>query len=280
MTNSFVGIVRFTPQSPKAGFFSIFLLLVLLLGLTGCASSVPSAVVNNDLVTESDEPEARTRARRHLTLAVLYFNDGKTTVALDALKQSIAADPTWFEAFNLRGLIYMRLNDIPLAEESFKRALVLNPRAATVQHNYGRMLCKQSRTAEAVLLFGRALADPSYGERAKTWMTQAECQLEAGQRDAAESSFLKSYELDAGNPFTGYNLALLLYQRGEFLRSQFYTRRLNNSESANAESLWLGIRVERKLGHRDAVEQLSAQLKKRFPQSRESSAFERSAFDE
>jgi type IV pilus assembly protein PilF len=55
---------------------------------------------------------------------------------------------------------------------------------------------------------------------------------------------------------------------------------LNNSESANAESLWLGIRVERKLGHRDAVEQLSAQLKKRFPQSREFSAFERSAFDE
>lgn len=257
-----------------------YLVLALLCSLIGCASNAPSTATNNDLVTESDEPDSRTRARRHLTLAVLYFNDGKTTIALDALKQSIAADPTWFEAFNLRGLIYMRLNDIPLAEESFRRALALNPKAAAVQHNYGRMLCKQSRTSEAVLLFGRALANPAYGERAKTWMTQGECQLEAGLRDAAEVSFLKSYELDAGNPFTGYNLALLLYQRGEFLRSQFYTRRLNNSESANAESLWLGIRVERKLGHRDAVEQLSAQLKKRFPQSREFSAFERSAFDE
>jgi type IV pilus assembly protein PilF len=213
-------------------------------------------------------------------LAVLYFNDGKTTIALDALKQSIAADPTWFEAFNLRGLIYMRLNDMPLAEESFRRALVLNPKAATVQHNFGRMLCKQSRMAEAVSMFGAALANPVYGERAKTWMTQGECQLEAGQRDAAEASFLKSYELDAGNPFTGYNLALLLFQRGEFIRSQFYTRRLNNGDSANAESLWLGIRVERKLGHRDAVDQLGVQLKKRFPQSREFSAFERSAFDE
>jgi len=210
----------------------------------------------------------------------MYFNDGKTTVALDALKQSIAADPTWFEAFNLRGLIYMRLNDMPLAEESFRRALALNPKASTVQHNYGRLLCKQSRTSDAVSMFGAALSNPAYGERAKTWMTQGECQLEAGQRDFAEASFLRSYELDAGNPFTGYNLALLLYQRGEFLRSQFYTRRLNNSESANAESLWLGIRVERKLGNRDAVEQLSVQLKKRFPQSREFSAFERSAFDE
>lgn len=254
--------------------------IALLWGLAGCASKAPDAGTNSDLVTESDEPEARTRARRHLTLAVLYFNDGKTTIALDSLKQSIAADPTWFEAFNLRGLIYMRLNDMPMAEDSFRKALALNPKAATVQHNYGRMLCKQTRMPEAVSMFGAALANPAYGERAKTWMTQGECQLEAGQRDAAEVSFLRSYELDAANPFTGYNLALLLFQRGEYLRSQFYTRRLNNSESANAESLWLGIRVERKLNHRDAVDQLSAQLRKRFPQSRESSAFERGAFDE
>lgn len=269
-------LVQLMLSSLWGGCFAV----ALLCGVAGCASKVPSTATNNDLVTESDEPDARTRARRYLTLAVLYFNDGKTTVALDSLKQSIAADPTWFEAFNLRGLIYMRLNDMPVAEESFRKALALNPKAATVQHNYGRMLCKQDRMSEAVSMFGAALANPAYGERAKTWMTQGECQLEAGQRDAAEVSFLRSYELDAGNPFTGYNLALLLYQRGEYLRSQFYTRRLNNSESANAESLWLGIRVERKLGHRDAVEQLSAQLKKRFPQSRETSAFERGAFDE
>ena len=247
---------------------------------TGCNSTPKGAIGGADLVTESDEPDTRTRARRHLTLAVLYFNDGKTTVALDALKQSIAADPTWFEAYNLRGLIYMRLNDIPLAEESFKRALSLNPKAAAVQHNYARMLCKQSRMQESLALFGSALANPGYGDRAKTWMAQGECQMEAGQRMEAETSFLRSYELDAANPFTGYNLALLLYQRGEFLRSQFYTRRLNNSEYANAESLWLGIKVERNLANIDAASQLASQLKKRFPQARETSAYERGAFDE
>ena len=252
-------------------------------GLVGCASgpasSTPTAT-KSDLVTESDEPENRTRARRYLTLAILYFNDGKTTVALDTLKQSIAADPNWFEAYSLRGLIYTRLNDIPLAEDSFKRALSLNPASAAVQHNYGRMLCKQSRVTEALALFRSALANPAYGERAKTWMAQGECQLEAGQRTEAETSFLRSYELDAANPFTGYNLALLLFQRGELQRAQFYTRRLNNSESANAESLWLGIKVERKLENRDAQAQLAVQLKKRFPQSREFLAFERGAFDE
>lgn len=96
----------------------------------------------------------------------------------------------------------------------------------------------------------------------------------------AENSLLRSYELDAGNPITAYNLSLILYQRGEFVRSQFYVRRLNNSELANSESLWLGIKVERRLENREAMAQLSSQLKKRFPQSREFSALERGAFNE
>lgn len=270
---------KFLPNLLLAGLCGVLVMCML-----GCSSSSGAGTgvggTKSDLVTDSDEPESRTRARRYLTLAVLYFNDGKTTIALDTLKQSIAADSTWFEAYSLRGLIYTRLNDIPLAEDSFKRALSLNPNAAAVQHNYGRMLCKQSRTSEGLEMFSRALTNPTYGERAKTWMAKGECQLEAGQPAEAEASFLHSYELDAANPFTGYNLALLLFQRGELQRAQFYARRLNNSESANAESLWLGIKVERKLVNPEATAQLGSQLKKRFPQSREALAFERGAFNE
>ena len=96
----------------------------------------------------------------------------------------------------------------------------------------------------------------------------------------AEASLTRAYELDAGNPITGYNLATLLFQRGEFVRAQFYVRRINNSELANAESLWLGIKVERRLDNRDAMEQLASQLRKRFAQSRELGWYERGAFDE
>jgi type IV pilus assembly protein PilF len=236
--------------------------------------------MNSDLVTDSDEPDTRKRARLRLELAVAYFDKGQTTDALDHLKQSIAADPNLFDAYNLRGLIYMRLNDVPLAEESFRRALAINPKAASVQHNYGWLLCQQARLPEAVQLFETALSNPNYGDRAKTWMAQGLCQQKYGKNADAEASFLRAHELDAGNPITAYNLSLLLFQRAEFVRSQFYVRRLNNSELANAESLWLGIKVERRLNNRDATFQLGAQLKKRFPQSREYLAFERGAFNE
>ena len=96
----------------------------------------------------------------------------------------------------------------------------------------------------------------------------------------AERSLARSYELDAGNPVTGYTLASLLYQRGDYPRAQFYIRRMNNSDLANAETLWLGIKVERRLNDRVAMLQLAEVLKKRFPKSREVAAYERGAFDE
>jgi type IV pilus assembly protein PilF len=71
-----------------------------------------------------------------------------------------------------------------------------------------------------------------------------------------------------------------LYRRGDFIRAQFYIRRLNNTELANAETLWLGVKVERRLDDRVAMLQLAEQLKKRFPRSREATAYERGAFDE
>ncbi len=174
----------------------------------------------------------------------------------------------------------MRMADYGLADASFQRALSINPASAEVKHNYGVLLCKQSRTEEALRMFGAAIATPGYSQRANTWMEQGVCQLQAGQKADAEQSFLRSYEIDPGNPVSGYNIGLLLFQRAEAVKAQFYMRRINNGDYATAESLWLGIKIERRLGNVEAVAQLGNQLRKRFPQSTQASAFERSAFDE
>ncbi len=262
--------------------FCACLLAVGLTSLSGCASKLnaPQGGSDGEIVTDSDEPEARKRARIRLDLAVGYFEQGQTTIALDELKQSLAADPNYAEAYSLRGLIYLRLNDFRLSEESFKKALAIGPRDSNIMHNLGWLYCQQARFPEAMQLFSEALANPQYGERAKTFRAQGLCQVKAGQLADAEQSLLKSYEFDARNPITAYNLATLLFQRGDFVRAQFYVRRLNNSELANAESLWLGIKIERRLQNRDAMLQLAAPLLKRFPKSRELESYQRGAFDE
>ena len=265
---------------PGRGLAWAALAWVVLLAAGGCASPQSSSAASQDIVTESDEPEARKRARIRMELAVGYFEQGQTNVALDELKQVIASDPSFPDAYNLRGLIYMRLNDMVQAEQSFRRAAALNPLDPNVQHNYGWLLCQQARFEEAQRAFDVAMANPLYAGRAKTLMAQGICQARSGKNAEAERSLARSYELDAGNPITGYNLAALLYQRGEFTRAQFYIRRLNNSDLANAETLWLGIKVERRMNDEVAMQQLGEQLRKRYAGSREAAALERRAFNE
>jgi type IV pilus assembly protein PilF len=267
-------------SSRRPGFWSLLLLCAGV--LAGCANG-PAGQANaglDDLVTDSDESNDRKRARIRVELAMGYLEQGKTNIALDEVKLALAADPSFADAYSLRGLIYMRLNELPLAQESFLRALAVRPRDPNILHNLGWLKCQQARYPEAMADFSLALANPSYGERAKTFMAQGLCQIRAGQRREAEQSLLKAYEYDALNPVTGYNLANLLFQNADFARAQFYIRRLNNSEWANAESLWLGIKVENKMSDRVALMQLATQLEKRFPQSKEASAYRRGAFDE
>ncbi len=253
------------------------------LSLAGCAAGPGGRSGANpvdNVVTESDEPEARKRARNRLELASGYFSEGKTTIALDEIKLSLQADPNYGDAFNLRGMIYMRLGDGRQAEDSFRRALQLNPRDADTMHNYAWMMCQQRRYDESIAMFTQANAVPLYNGQSKTYMTRGICELASGKPELAERSFARSYELDATNPISGYNLANLLFLRNELQRSQFYTRRLNNSELSNAETLWLGIKIERKLGNTEAVQQLTTQLRRRYPQSSELSSLDRGAFDE
>jgi type IV pilus assembly protein PilF len=256
------------------------LLAAALFSLSGCAGGVSATSNTAQPVTESDEPEARKRARLRLELASGYFEQGQTTVALDEIKQSLAADPAYGPAYVLRGLVYMRLNDNRLAEDSFQRALQINARDPDALHNYGWFSCQLGRHAQAIEFFTRALASPFYGGQAKTYMAKGVCQTRLGQLNEAEGSFSRSYELDPGNPFVAYNLASLLFRRGEDSRAQFTIRRVNNSDMANAETLWLGIQVERRLGNTEPMQQLAQQLGRRYPQSREWALYQRGAFHE
>lgn len=256
--------------------------LSLAAALQGCATnpSEPTPDANAGLITPSDEPDTRRRARIRLELASNYFENGQTAVALDEVKQALTADPSYADAFNLRGLIYLRLGDFAQSDDSFRRALALRANDPNLLHNYGWMLCQQQKYAEADPYFGRALASPGYTARSKTLMARGLCQSGAGQFAEAEQSLLKAYELDASNPVVGYHLASIFFRRGETARAQFYIRRLNNSQFANSESLWLGIKVERALGETVAMRQLAEQLRKRFPDSRELGSYERGAFNE
>jgi len=259
------------------------LVCALAVWLSGCAQELTGLKVSGhpevrtDLQTESDETPNQRRARIRLELALAYFQQGQTRVALDEIKQVITIDPTNADAYNLRGLVYQRLNNWPLASGSFQRALAVNPLDADAAHNYAWLLCQQAQYDASETFFAQAIANPAYAQAAKSWMAQGLCQLRSGQTGDAEFSLSRSYELDAGNPVTVYNLAQLLFDRGDFQPAQPYMHQLNKGPLANAETLWLGIRIEQKLKNPKAVTALAVLLRARFAESRELIAYEKGA---
>jgi type IV pilus assembly protein PilF len=234
-----------------------------------------------DLVTASDETELQRRARIRLELASAYFAEDKTSTALDEVKQALQADPNRAAAYNLRGLIYARLDEPALAEDSFRRALQLAPGDGDTRHNYGWFLCSRQRYPDAFAQFRAALETPQYRSASKTWLAQGVCEARSGDWTSAERSLLRSYELDAGNPSTAVNLAEVLMRRGELERARFYIGRVNaDTNYANAETLWLAARIEHRRGNLEGAQQFGEQLQKRYPGSAQALAFERRRFNE
>jgi type IV pilus assembly protein PilF len=229
--------------------------------------------------TEPADPERRASVR--LQLASAYFERGQATTALEEVNLALQAKSDLPAAYNLRGLIYASLGEPQLAEEDFRRALQLRPKDADTMHNYAWLLCQQRRYVDADAQFNAALAQPQYRGAPRTLLAQGVCQARAGAWPEAERSLTRSYELDASNPATAFNLADVLYRRGEYTRARFYIQRVNGvREQSNAQSLWLALRIEHRIGNDAAVRDLSRQLRDRFPQSPETSRLERGAFDE
>lgn len=231
--------------------------------------------------TASDQTDNDRRAAVRLELAGGYFGRGQYETALDEVKQALAAKPDMPEAINLRSLIFAAMGEYALAEDGFKQLIARDPRNADTLHNYGWFLCQRQRWADAYQQFETALAIPTYRTPARTWLAWGACEAREGRLIPAQSHLSKAFELDPGNPTVALNLGEVLYRQGEYERARFYARRVNaNVEQANASSLWLELRIERRMGNMSNMDDLAQQLRRKYPQATETQALNSGLFDE
>ncbi len=103
------------------------------------------------------KPSTQKRASIRLQLAVGYYQRNELSVALDEIKQALSADPDYAEAYSMRGLIYMQMNETHLADENFLHALRLSPNNGEFNNNYGWFLCQNGRAADSINYFDAAV---------------------------------------------------------------------------------------------------------------------------
>lgn len=250
--------------------------------LAGCTSTRTTSSTNSTDLADADrkvQPN-RERATIRLTLATSYFQEGQYDVALEETSRVLDIDDTFSDAYSLRGLIYQRQGEFPKAEASFRRALQLKPSDADARHNLALMYCQNNQLAQAVDEFNQAVAAARQRDRGKTLLAMGICQVRLGDRNGGEASLARALQADPGNPLAAYNLALLQYQRGAYPEAMASVRVLNNGDRANAESMWLGIRIARKAGDGRTMRDLIEQMRRRFASSPQYQLLEQGAFDE
>jgi type IV pilus assembly protein PilF len=226
-----------------------------------------------------DSPE-RKRARLRLDLGVSYYQDGRFPIALDELKQALATDPNFAEAYSVLALVYMALGEKALATQSFQHALQLEPTSSEINVNYGWFLCQNGEEKQSLPYFEKALQNPLYNQPAKPLQDAGVCALRMGDKAAAEEYFQRSFRLDPSGAVSSYNLAKIYYDRKEYARAEFYVNLVNKSNVVSPEALWLGIRIEHVLNKGPEEASLSTQLQRAAPGSREAELLARHAYNE
>ena len=245
-----------------------------LLALAGCASPPPSPFAQPVVKpnTSGEESTMRTRARVHTELAAGYYQIRNMSVALTEVNQALRAEPDYGPAHNVAGLIHAELKQDDLARQHFQRALQANPADPDANNNYGRFLCDRKREAEAIKYFLAALQNPLYRNRDGSYINAGVCSRRRGDVAAAEDYFTRALKVAPNNPQALYQLADMAYQRGEYDQAKNYLVRLERVSSPAAEVLWLGLRIERRLGDRNAEATYGQQLRRQFPDSKEARA--------
>lgn len=255
----------------------------------GCASTDQNApqpspdrgiqAPDSDTGVVGEMRDARTRAKAHTDLAGAYYELGNLGVALEEGRIALQADPNYYQAYNVLGLVNLELKDTAAAEANFRRGLQLAPQDPDLNHNYGWFLCQTGREEQSLQWFLIAVRNPLYPTPAKSFAAAGRCLVKRNPTEAA-TYFDRALRLDPNAFQAMLPYAELLYRRGQLQEAKSLVARFNRLvPDGTPESLWLGVRIERKLGDRLAEASLATQLRRRYAGSPEYQSLQRGDYD-
>ena len=258
--------------------------ICLCLVMAGCLAACKTTYDTPKMVSPSTESQSQgndaKRAAIRLQLGISYFQQDQYATALKELNNAISIDPNMSDAYAVRALVHMQMQDNDLAEQDFLKVTRLAPNSADNINNYGWFLCQTGKEKQAMELFERVIKDRTYSQPVKALNNAGLCSMKMKDYAHAESYFSQSVRFDANNPTTNLNLAKINYIKQDYSRSQFYINRLIKSESTSAEILWLAIKIHHRLHDQNTVSTLYTQLHRSYPDSDEDALYQHGAFDE
>jgi type IV pilus assembly protein PilF len=205
----------------------------------------------------------------YMQIAAHFLEQGQLDLALINAKTSLEKEPDNAQAHNIIALTYQRLGEQKLADSHFKSAIRLQPKNSFIRNAYGAFLCAQDRFEEADQQFNKALENPLYNTPWVALTNAGICTGRAGDLRQSEVYLRSALRTNPRFSAALLEMAKVSLQNGEYLSGRGYLQRYQAVAEHTAESLWVGIQIERQLGDQNAVASYSLMLNSGFPDAEE-----------
>jgi type IV pilus assembly protein PilF len=255
------------------------LLLVLVAGCVTTPESERPRVAEQAVSQQTANSEERQRAKVHAELGALYLQGDRIPVAMEEARLALNADSTYAPAYNLLGLSHMLLGEKSLAEEAFRTALGYAPNDPEINNNYGWYLCQAGRENESLRYFENAYRNTLYTTPTRAYTNAGICLIRLKNYKKADELLGIALRYEPSNSLAMYWLAESAYRSDRLIEARQRVNEMARIFEPTVEATWLGLRVEHKLGDREAELRYSTQLKRRFQTTPEYQKFLQGQFE-
>lgn len=237
--------------------------LLLVAVLVGCTAAGAPSHVDSQRVFDN-----------HLQLALGYIGTGNRDSARHHLEKASDIDSRASGLLHAYALLYQSEGETELAETQYRRAIAADRHFSQARLNYGVFLFGLGRHEEAFEQFEHASEDLGYEMRPVAFSHLGLTAARLGRTERAAAAFRRAIQLDPGMSRPYLELAQLAYEAADYALAKRWLDQYGAVAQASAASLWLGVRIARQFGDRDAEASHGLALRNLFPYSEQNLAYQ------
>lgn len=224
-------------------------------------------------VTTTDKVQINVEAAHgtRIELGMKYLAKGMRDNARYQFSKALKLKKNSALAYQGIAMVHQANGEFEPAEKAFRKALKYadERNRSAILVAYGKYLNQIDKGADACQLFEDAAGDFEYTARAEALYLAGKCAANAGNKVRQKAAYEHALNLNPNLPVVIIDLAEIYFADGEYTKTKVLLDRLDKLANATAQSLWLGIRIERIFGNLDKEASLALALKNRFPYSKE-----------
>ncbi|MCE9679223.1 type IV pilus biogenesis/stability protein PilW [Shewanella sp. AS1] len=256
-----------TLEKPK---ISLLIILTSLL-VSGCVTE--RTYSGTDVPVKERAFDNVSAARQRVQLGLSYLQKGNSEQAKYNLDRALEFAPDLEDVHVALAYYYQSVGELDQTEKSYRNAINSSDATGDSMNNFGVFLCQQAKYDQAEEMFLRAVKMPKYTRSASSYENLGICTRKAGNLSKAKQYFNMALNYDPRRGTSLLELTEIDLEQGDFIDAQKGLSRYHSIVPETAESLALGIQIERSLNDTEAEKRFGILLLAKFPASQEAKQY-------